>query len=199
MSSALVLVTDRIERSIKSILIRDDVPEVTKREFKHVIETEGTEKNGEPRSISFSCVQQLHQLLSKGVNSKTLYLHELLEGADVYHPPLKQPERNPELVARLERLKAEQEDREYRRMTKNVKIRTYGESPLAQVGQEVRTFQVQMMGVLNVVLTIGGGFVFGYMAAAYQSQPVIWRVTAGLIVAFIVAVADLYFFIKHEV
>eukprot|EP00057_Strongylocentrotus_purpuratus_P004358 XP_003728532.1 PREDICTED: transmembrane protein 199 [Strongylocentrotus purpuratus] len=133
------------------------------------------------------------------IGSKPAYLHELLEGADVYHPPLREPERNPELVARLERLQAEQEDREYRRMTKNVKIKTYGESPLAQVGQEVRTFQVQMMGIFNVVLTIGGGFVFGYMAALYQDQPIIWRVTAGLILAFIVAVADLYFFIKHEV
>lgn len=31
-----------------------------------------------------------------------------------------------------------------------------------------------MMGIFNVVLTIGGGFVFGYMAALYQGQPIIW-------------------------
>lgn len=197
--SALVILTNRIERSIKTILTREDVSEVTKREFTQLLEAEGTKNNDDPRCISFSCVQKLHQLVSNGRESPKLYLHELLEGAEIYHPPLKEPERNPELVARLGRLRAEQEDRQYRAMTRNVRIKTYGDSPLSQLGQEVRSFRQQMMGVVNVVLTIIGGFVFGYMAAAYQGQPMITRFTAGFALALIVAVADLYFFIKYEV
>ncbi|XP_072163600.1 transmembrane protein 199-like [Diadema setosum] len=195
--SGLVILTERIRRSVETILTRDDVSEVTKREFRELLEAEDQKKDDKPRSIPFTCVRKVHELLSAG--SSGIYLHELLEGAEIYHPPLEPPKRNPELVARLERLKAEQEDKQYREMTKNVNVQTYGKSPLSQIGKDVRSFQAQMVGVVNMVLTIVGAFVFGYMAAWYRSQPVITCVSTGLALALVVAVADVYFFIKFEV
>jgi hypothetical protein len=49
-----------------------------------------------------------------------MYLHELVKGSDLVLPQNEIQERNPELEARCARLRKEQEEREYRAMTKNV-------------------------------------------------------------------------------
>ena len=51
---------------------------------------------------------------------KGFRFHELLETCDVVLPEPKFPPRNPELEARVQKLRREQENREYQRMTKNV-------------------------------------------------------------------------------
>lgn len=51
---------------------------------------------------------------------KTPYLHELMQGSDVILPKNEYQERNPELEARCQRLRREQEQRMYDQMTKNV-------------------------------------------------------------------------------
>lgn len=54
------------------------------------------------------------------------YLHELVEGSQLILPANEIVERNPELEARCQRLKLEQDDYKYRQMTKNVDCsRTY--------------------------------------------------------------------------
>lgn len=48
------------------------------------------------------------------------YLHELVEGSQLILPANEVVERNPELEARCQRLKLEQDEQQYRQMTKNV-------------------------------------------------------------------------------
>lgn len=52
--------------------------------------------------------------------NKVVYLHELIEGCELVLPQNQVIERNPVLAARIKRLRKEQEDREYRAMTRNV-------------------------------------------------------------------------------
>ncbi|CAF1530211.1 unnamed protein product, partial [Adineta steineri] len=54
------------------------------------------------------------------LSDKDNYLHEILIGCDLFVPAYVEPERNPELNERVERLKAQQANREYDEMTKNV-------------------------------------------------------------------------------
>lgn len=49
-----------------------------------------------------------------------VYLHELLEGADICLPEPKVTPRNPELEARIKKLQAQQDARDYKAMTKSV-------------------------------------------------------------------------------
>lgn len=146
-------------------------------------------------SIPFEIVQNAF----KHRENKDLHLHEILEDSEVYFPPLKEPERNPELVARLERLKAEQENQRYREMTENVGSKPYGgDSLLSGVGREVRHVQAQLMGVFNVVLTVVGAFTFGFMASYYAGKSTAHCVIVGFAFGLVTAAADLYFFIKNE-
>lgn len=51
---------------------------------------------------------------------ESVYLHELLDGCDLVLPQNEVIKRNPILEARIKKLQKEQEEREYKAMTKNV-------------------------------------------------------------------------------
>lgn len=52
--------------------------------------------------------------------TEKIYLHELFDNSDVILPSPKVTPRNPELEARIKKLKAQQNAREYQAMTKNI-------------------------------------------------------------------------------
>uniref|UniRef100_A0A667HMB8 Transmembrane protein 199 n=1 Tax=Lynx canadensis TaxID=61383 RepID=A0A667HMB8_LYNCA len=74
--------------------------------------------SGSARLVSFRLIRDLHQYLRE--RGSTLYLHELLEGSEIYLPEVVKPPRNPELVARLEKIKIQLANEEYKRITHNV-------------------------------------------------------------------------------
>jgi len=52
--------------------------------------------------------------------TKKIYLHELFDDSDVILPTPKEMPRNPELEARIQKLAAQQNNREYQAMTKSI-------------------------------------------------------------------------------
>lgn len=52
--------------------------------------------------------------------TKKIYLHELFDDSDVILPTPKETPRNPELEARIQKLSAQQNAREYQAMTKSI-------------------------------------------------------------------------------
>ena len=134
------------------------------------------------------------------IADKSCYFHELLSGSDLFVPTYVEPERNPELAARVERLKAEQADREYREMIKNVDLnRLYPNRTGHSFMPDMKSVQGQLITVVNVFLTIFGAFTFGYKAVEYSTgvQDFVLQISAGLFCAFLVAIADLYFLFKR--
>ncbi|CAF1340339.1 unnamed protein product [Adineta steineri] len=133
------------------------------------------------------------------LSDKDNYLHEILTGCDLFVPAYAEPERNPELNERVERLKAQQANREYDEMTKNVNFnRLHQNKSTDSFMPDMKSMQGQLITIANVFLTIGGAFVFGYKAVEYsgiKNFPL--QVSCGLLCAFIVAIADLYFLFKR--
>jgi len=74
------------------------------------------------KSKNVLSVEEINEIATACRDDKEnkVYLHELLCGSEVLIPQLEIPKRNPELQRRIEALKKEQANREYRRMTKNV-------------------------------------------------------------------------------
>ncbi|VDK78482.1 unnamed protein product [Litomosoides sigmodontis] len=116
--------------------------------------------------------------------------------------PVIEKEVNPEYEARLERLRREQENREYREMTRSVDPnQIYGRGNLLHgFGEEMNTVNRQLMVILNTLLTVAGGFSFGYFGIGYAypdlHMDVTLRVALGLAIATVVFFADLYFIVK---
>ncbi|CAG9535144.1 unnamed protein product [Cercopithifilaria johnstoni] len=118
------------------------------------------------------------------------------------HVPVIGKRVNPEYEARLERLRREQEDREYRKMTRSVDPnQIYGrENLLYGFGEEMKAMNRQLIVILNTLLTVAGGFSFGYFGIGYAYPSlrtnVEFRVALGLAIATVVFIADLYFIVK---
>ena len=134
------------------------------------------------------------------LSDKENYFHEALIGCDLFVPKYIEPERNPELNERTERLKAEQANREYDEMTKNVNFnRLRANKSTDSFMPDMKSVQGQLITVANVFLTIGAAFVFGYKVIEYSSgvKNFVLQISCGLFCAFIVAIADLYFLFKR--
>ena len=131
---------------------------------------------------------------------KDVHFYELIENCQMVLPEPKFPPRNPELEARIKKLRAQQEEREYRQMTKNVDgHQALGISGLDEpIGKQLGELNNYLLIILQFVISIVCSFAFGYMMPLYLQgiAAVGTRLLTGIICAFVVAVADLYFVVK---
>ncbi|CAF4321537.1 unnamed protein product, partial [Rotaria magnacalcarata] len=85
------------------------------------------------------------------LSDKENYLHEILAGSDLFVPAYIEPERNPELNARVEKLKAQQANLEYDEMTKNVNFnRIYASKSNETFMPDMKSVQGQLITIANV-------------------------------------------------
>ncbi|KAH7976213.1 hypothetical protein HPB52_010093 [Rhipicephalus sanguineus] len=126
-----------------------------------------------------------------------LYAIPSIPPVSAVHNPVTPP-RNPELEARVQKLKAQQLNRDYDRMTSDVDVCRARSSPFSKVGDEVRQVKQQSWAVVNLLVTVGGTFAFFYKAVEYSlpDPHIPLQVLVGLVTSIVVAVAELYFLIR---
>lgn len=161
---------------------------------------DGNDRQALKRIIdSKSCAVDDLPLLQR-VMKEPFRLHEFLERSKVQLPTPPKVERNPELEARCQRLRAQQANREYRDMTRNVDATTAKESSLGDIGREIRAVNRHLITLFNMLFTVVGSFIFAYVGTQYlyPTGPGAFasRLGAGLVTATVVFFADLYFVIK---
>lgn len=122
----------------------------------------------------------------------------LLFSSGLQVPSPKFPERNPVLEARCQQLRAKQEDREYRAMTGNVRREGPGQEqePFKKQFKEINNF---LLIIAQFVLSVACSFMFGFLAPyyLYGRADLGPRLLFGIICAFIVGCADMYFVIRQ--
>ncbi|NXP55724.1 TM199 protein, partial [Heliornis fulica] len=140
--------------------------------------------------VPFSLLRRLHKALREA--ESPLYLHQLLEGCEIYLPEVPVPPRNPELVARLERIKAKLANEEYQRMTRNITGQEMN-GTLAEFGREVRSVKAVVITIFNFIVTVGAAFACTYLGSQY-----IFAETASstVIGASVVGLAELYVMVR---
>ncbi|CAH2219974.1 transmembrane 199 [Pelobates cultripes] len=144
--------------------------------------------------VPFSVVRELHQILREKDSSQ--YLHELLEGSIIHLPAVEIPKRNPELVARLEKIKAKLANEDYRRITKNVSCQTGRNGTLAEFSKQVRPVKTMVITVFNFFITIAAAFACTYIGSQYLFTDTAARVLSSVIVASLVGLAELYVLVR---
>ncbi|XP_035227381.1 uncharacterized protein LOC118199597, partial [Stegodyphus dumicola] len=99
---------------------------------------------------------------------------------------------NPELEERIQKLKAEQANEEYKSMVKGLFPQQQNKIPLSE---EVKSVTSQVTAVINFVLSVGGSFIFAFKAVEYAlpEQNIPAQVMMGIVTSTVVALADLYF------
>jgi len=111
------------------------------------------------------------------------------------------PDRDPELEERTQRLRIEQNEKEYRRMTANVsssagKSKYQEEESISSQMKEINSYLVL---ILQFVVSVVTSFIFGYMAPYYfwGKHDLGPRLLVGILCAFVVGCADMYFVIRQ--
>ncbi|XP_062485898.1 transmembrane protein 199 [Pezoporus occidentalis] len=143
--------------------------------------------------VPFSLLRSLHAALRDA--GSPLRLHELLEGSEIHLPEVPVPPRNPELVARLERIKARLANEEYRRMTRDVTGRETNGS-LAEFGRQVRSVRAVVITIFNFLVTVAAAFACTYLGSQYVFAETAARVLSAVIVASVVGLAELYVMVR---
>lgn len=127
-------------------------------------------------------------------------IHELLSESQIILPKYEPPPRNPELEARVQRLRFEQENREYKSMTKSVDATYQRENlGLGEIGKDIRTVNQQIVSGMQYLLSIVGTFFAIFIAAGMATQDYGIRALAASISAVIVGLAELFFIIRDDV
>ncbi|KAI1231842.1 transmembrane protein 199, partial [Lamprotornis superbus] len=155
--------------------------------------------------VSFSLLRRLHAALREAGRPRCagpprsrrspLHLHELLEGCEIHLPEVPVPPRNPELVARLERIKAKLAHDEYRRMTRNITGQEMN-GPLAEFGRQVRSVKAVVITIFNFIVTVVAAFACTYLGSQYIFAETAARVLSAVIVASVVGLAELYVMVR---
>lgn len=96
-----------------------DIPPNVQQLLKSHAKNSTSNKNERQESfLDIADIKWLHANVVEGLAE--VFLHELVSGEDIVLPEPETLPRNPELEARIQRLKVQQMEREYRSMTKNV-------------------------------------------------------------------------------
>ncbi|KAF6213621.1 hypothetical protein GE061_011342 [Apolygus lucorum] len=126
-----------------------------------------------------------------------VWLCDVLSGTELILPEPVIPPRNPELEARCRKLRAQQEDREYRKMTKNVDpVRVH--HPEDTMRYQLNAMNRQMIAVFQFVVSVGAGFTFGFYGIQLMTGPLDFgfRLLLGIIASLVIALAEIYFLAK---
>ncbi|NWT67861.1 TM199 protein, partial [Prunella himalayana] len=150
---------------------------------------------GEGGLVPFSLLRRLHAALREA--GSPLHLHELLEGCEIHLPEVPVPPRNPELVARLERIKAKLAHEEYQRMTRNItgQVRAAAISSFPPVSP-VRSVKAVVITIFNFIVTVVAAFACTYLGSQYVFAETAARVLSAVIVASVVGLAELYVMVR---
>jgi hypothetical protein len=142
-----------------------------------------------------SIQNSIRQDLKEG--KRTLSLTALLSDSEIILPKLEVPERDPKLDQRVNRLKYELAEKEYKKMTKNVNFTTRF-NPEDSIGAELKKMNTGLIAVFQFVVTVGAAFAFGFMGIevfAGVSFELAVKLLLGIVFALVVGAAELYFLV----
>lgn len=155
-----------------------------------------TKENQKDVLLKLDDIKWLNKYLEEYRTTKmeSIYLHELLEEADIKLPTPKHVPRNPELEARIQKLKAQQDAREYHAMTKNIDS-SRRKFPDDSISYQMKQINRQLIAVAQFIFSVLAGFVFGFKGVELivGNLDFGFRLLLGIICALIIALAEIYF------
>jgi len=135
--------------------------------------------------------------IQKNQKGPVLRVYQILQKAELILPEPQVTMRNPALEARVQRLKAEAAEKEYQSITKNVDASRM-RSPDESIACQVKDINRQLIGVLQLLISVAAGFLFGFLGIQLiiGQLDLQFRILNGIACAIIIAVAELYFLTK---
>lgn len=151
-----------------------------------------TKNDAEPYLLSVWEMRWLHDNLTGDTT-----LHELVAEADIVLPQPEVLPRNPELEKRVQRLRVQQMERDYRTMTKNVDSVRFNH-PEDTIAYQMKQINRQLIAVIQFLVSVGAGFTFGFIGVELIVGELDFgfRLLLGVMCALVIALAEIYFLAK---
>lgn len=179
----------------KQILFEFKENKDTPKSIKQKLATEEKEKE---LRLTTEEVEWCHTKIRE--NSRPERIHELLTESQIILPKYEPPPRNPELEARIQKLRFEQENREYRNMTKSVDPTYQKENlGLGEIGKDIRTVNQHIISGMQYLLSVVGTFFAIFIAVGMATPDYGVRALVASISAVIVGIAELFFIIRDDI
>jgi len=164
-------------------------------EINSLTDSTDTTEDVTQKNIPVKIVRDIYNTLR--TDGQKCFLHEIVADACLIPQSIQLPPRNPELEERIQKLKREEENREYRRMTRNVDPRRTRET--FTFNEEVKTMNKQVVGIINFLVTVVAGFAFGYKGVeVIYGKLFPMQMLWGMVVGSVVFFCDLYFMLKYS-
>lgn len=125
-------------------------------------------------------------------------VHELLEESEIVLPKYEEPPRNPDLEARIQKLRAEQENREYSKMVESVSP-SKDAAYLGDIGKDLRSVNRQIVSGAQYLLSIVGTFFAIFIMVGMVTPDYGIRALLGIISALVVGLAEMFFIIREDI
>ncbi|XP_069961916.1 transmembrane protein 199 [Bactrocera oleae] len=188
----------KLLRSVEELLDKD-VSKTDSPKANHNWEDKETEFNATENFLYLSDLRWLKLWLTQLREKKGLdiFLYDIIENCRLYLPMNEVIERNPELEARCQRLREQQQNKEYLDMTKNVDS-TLKYVPEDTIAYQVKAMNSQMIAVLQFIFSVAAGFVFGFLGLEliFGGLEFGLRLVLGIFCALVIGVAEMYFLLK---
>lgn len=126
-----------------------------------------------------------------------VYLHDMLKSCVINLPKNVEIPRNEELEKRCQKLKTQQQNKEYSTMTKNVdSVRK--KLPEDTISYQLKQMNRHLIAVFQFIVSILAGFAFGFIGVELivGNLDFGFRLLLGIICALVIALAELYFLAK---
>eukprot|EP01134_Creolimax_fragrantissima_P000308 CFRG0308T1 len=147
-------------------------------------------------TIEFSVVKRFWESArTEGVYKGRLL--ELIKGSRIYEAPYVEPSKCPELVRRLKRLEILQNEKEYKRMTRNIDFEEIRREAHIN-SRELKSVKQQFFLLVNLVFSAAGVYVFTYYAL-YNMLSYSLRVGAATLAMVVALVAEIWLFLKGDI
>lgn len=190
------------EQNEKNLQTKSDIDDVVSseetKEPDEILKTATTQKTN-TLALSLNDLKWLHQALNRlrKDDPDVPYLHELMQDCEMVLPENEIQERNPELEARCQKLRKQQEAKEYEAMTRNVdNVRTL--MPQDTIAYQMKQINRQLIAVAQFIFSVAAGFAFGFIGIELIVGQLDFgfRLLLGIMIALIIALAEIYFLAK---
>ncbi|KAH8552601.1 endoplasmic reticulum-based factor for assembly of V-ATPase-domain-containing protein [Umbelopsis sp. PMI_123] len=153
----------------------------------------------EPESIPLDVLVSVSKLLvNEQDNESAQYcLHELMKGSSIYRPPVLRLPRNPELQARLDKISADNQNKEYAQMVKSVVGSEKDKLAFNIPHDEMQEIRGHIAAIVNVLFSIIACFGAFYKMSGVLTSDNGIRVLLSMFGAIIVGIAEVVLYMSY--
>ncbi|KAL7312767.1 hypothetical protein PS15m_008494 [Mucor circinelloides] len=180
--------TETIQTAVKKALAKPEFSEKYKEEAEKISNLESVSK--EPYPVSTDLVEYVAKLLD-------VYFHELIVGSGLYFAPKEVVPQDPKFLAYLDKLRAEQQERDYNKMVSNVITSEDQKFNLGIKPDELKEVKSHIATIFNILFSMVAVYVAVFKVSQSMFNDLGLQVLTGLAGAFFIGTVEVILYAKY--